>query len=129
MAADSRPRVLLGDDYSPLLTALHRLLEPACQVVGQATDGAALLEAAQAHQPDVVIVDLRMPKVNGFEVCRRLRLAQPAVKIVVLSAEDDPLIRAKVLDVGAADFVPKRAVAESLLATIQRVVTDTEPVS
>ena len=129
MTAETRPRVLLGDDYLPLLTALNHLLEPACEVIGQTTDGAALIDAALAQRPDIVLVDLRLPKVNGFEVCRRLRLALPSVKIVVLSAEDDPDIKARVRAAGAADFVPKRAVAESLLPTIQRVLTDAAPVA
>jgi two-component system response regulator DesR len=102
---------------------LQRLLEPTCEIVGRVTDGAALLDAALVHRPDLVIVDLRLPKVNGIDACRRLRLAQPTLKILVLSAEDDPHIRARVVAAGGVDFVPKRAVTESLLPAIQRAIS------
>ncbi len=121
--SEPRPRVLLADDYEPLLTALQRLLEPTCEIVGRVTDGAALLDAAPVLQPDLVIVDLRLPKVNGIDACRRLRVAQPGLKILVLSAEDDPHIRTRVVAAGGVDFVPKRAVAESLLPAIHRAIS------
>jgi DNA-binding NarL/FixJ family response regulator len=62
-----RPKVLLADDHSMLLEAFKRVLEPACEVVGCVTDGRALLEQAPRLQPEVVVVDIAMPRLNGLD--------------------------------------------------------------
>ena len=65
-----RPRVLVADDYTDLLVAFKRLLEPSCEVVGCITDGNALVESMARLQPDVIVVDLFIPPSNGLEICR-----------------------------------------------------------
>ena len=87
-----RPRVLL-DDHPEVLTALQRLLAPSCDVVGHVSDGPALLEAAKRLQPDVIVMDVRMPGSTGLETCRQVIEAVPRTKVVVLTAADDSAFR------------------------------------
>jgi DNA-binding NarL/FixJ family response regulator len=110
--------VLLADDYAGILTALRRLLEPSCDVVGCVEDGMAVVEAAATLRPDVVVVDLAIPRLNGLEACRRIRDAMPETKVVILTATDDEATTQKAYSVGASAFVVKYAGAERLLSAI-----------
>ena len=74
-----RPRVLLADDHPSLLTALKRLLAPDCDVVGSVTDGAAALAETTRLQPDVVVLDVFMPGLDGLEVCRAITHTNPTI--------------------------------------------------
>ena len=120
----AKPRVLLADDYVPLLKALTRLLERDCHLVGHATTVAELFELVEICQPDVVVLDISLPDRNGIEACRQLRLVQPAVKIVMLTAMDDERIREAALQAGASDFVTKALVHECLEAAIHSAVAE-----
>jgi DNA-binding response OmpR family regulator len=120
----AKPRVLLADDYVPLLKALTRLLEHDCHLVGYATTVAELFELVEICQPDVVVLDISLPDRNGIDACRQLRLVQPAVKIVMLTAMDDERIREAALQAGASDFVTKALVHECLEAAIHNAVSE-----
>jgi len=76
----SRPRVLVADDHADLVKAICRLLAMECDVVGSVADGSAVLEAAQRLRPDVIVVDLNLPNVNGLEACRQIRQAHPEMR-------------------------------------------------
>ena len=115
-----RPRVLLADDHAGILTALQRMLEPSCQVVGRVTDGSALLEAAERYQPDVIVLDVTMPELDGLEACRQIKMAAPHTRIVFLTAADDAAIRERALSLGASAFVVKYRAWEQLLPAILR---------
>ena len=115
----ARPRVLLADDYLPLLTAMERLLQEDSDVVSQVSTVAELLQEARAHRPDVVVMDLSLAAGSGIDVCRRLRVDHPEVRIVVISASDDDDIRAAVLNAGASAFVSKALMAERLIPAIR----------
>jgi DNA-binding NarL/FixJ family response regulator len=115
----ARPRVLLADDYPRLIAAINRLLgEHACEVVGTATDGVQLLEEAVRLRPDVVLVDLFMPKLNGLDACVELGRVLPQAKVVVLTADADPELRRAALTAGASAVVDKLAIATDLLPAI-----------
>jgi DNA-binding NarL/FixJ family response regulator len=119
MGPVARPRVLVADDYPRLIAAINRLLgEHACEVVGTATDGVQLLEEAVRLQPDVVLLDLFMPKLNGLDACLELGRLLPRAKIVVLTADADPDIRRAALAAGASAVVDKLAIATDLLPAI-----------
>ena len=120
----AKPRVLLADDYVPLLKALTRLLEHDCHLVGHATTVAELFEIVEICQPDVVVLDISLPDRNGIEACRQLRLVQPDVKIVMLTAMDDERIREAALQAGASDFVIKALVDEYLEPAIRSAVSE-----
>src|SRR5262245_24585817 len=114
-----KPRVLLADDHAEMLTALKRLLDPACEVVGLAVTGGALIEEAQRLQPDVAVVDLHLAGINGFEICRRLGRAIPNLKVVILTAADDPDLRERARTEGAS-FVSKYSAAYELVPAIEK---------
>ena len=118
----SRPRVLLADDQAFLHRLLTRLLAPTCEVIGALTDSTELLEAIARLQPDVVVVDLNMPKLSGFEACRLIRAAAPSVKVIILTADEEPRLRERALEVGAAGFVRKLRAGEELAAIVHDAV-------
>jgi len=121
MRSPLRPRVLLADDYPELVTAIGGLLAPDCDVVGSVADGDVLLEAAVRLQPDVIVLDLNMPNVNGLEACRQITQVNPAIKVIVLTALADAIIMQKALEFGASAFIAKQAIADDLLSAIKRV--------
>ena len=120
----NRPRVLVADDHPDLVKAVCRLLAVECDVVGTVADGSAVLAAAQRLQPDVVVVDLNLPNVNGLEACRQITQAHPEMKVIVFTAMNDPDVRQRSLEVGASAFVFKMAGNGDLLATVKRLYAD-----
>ena len=114
-----RPRVLLAEDYDALLVALRRLLAPSCDVVGSVADGLAVVDAAVRLRPDVVVIDLNLPTMNGLEACRRIRAAVPLSKIVLITAADDDTVRDRAFELGASAFVLKHRVVDDLGPAIQ----------
>ena len=120
----SRPRVLVADDHADLVKAICRLLAMECDVVGSVADGSAVLEAAQRLRPDVIVVDLNLPNVNGLEACRQIRQAHPEMKVIVFTAMNDPDVRQRSLEVGASAFVFKMAGNGDLLSTVKRLHAD-----
>ena len=117
----ARPRVLIADDYPAMVKAVSRLLSLDCDVVGSVGDGGALLETARRLQPDVIVLDLNLPHVDGLEACRQLTQQNPAVKVVVFTAMIDFEVEHRSLAVGASAFVSKLAPVEDLRSAVQRV--------
>ena len=115
-----RPRVLLADDYPGMVKAVSRLLTLDCDVVGSVADGSALLEAVERLQPDVIVLDVNLPKIHGLEACRQVKRSNPNVKVVVFTASMDPDIKQQFLEAGASDYVSKTGV-EDLLSAIKRL--------
>lgn len=122
-SATPRPRVLLADDYPGMVKAVSRLLTLDCDVVGSVADGSALLEAAAQLQPDVIVLDVNLPKIHGLEACRQVLRANPKVKVVVFTAMTDPDIKQQFLDAGASAYVSKTGV-EDLLSAIKQLSID-----
>ena len=85
-----RPRVILADDHTLILDALKNLLEPEFEVVGMFADGRALLEGAASLNPNVIVLDISMPGMNGLNAGERLKQAMPLVKLVYLTMNHDP---------------------------------------
>ena len=120
--APRRPRVLVAEDHAEVAKAVCRVLALDCEVVGSVADGSAVLEAVQRLQPDVIVIDLNLPNVNGLEACRQLMQVNPKTKVIVFTAMDDPEIRQRSLEVGASAFVSKMAVdGDDLLSTVKRL--------
>lgn len=122
MSVPKRPRVVLADDYPAIITALQRLLAPFCDIVGHVTSGTELLEAVATLSPDVVIADVRLPDMSGIEACRVIQQSMPRTKVIVLSADDDPEVRKRALEVGASAFVRKHQVVDDLEPAIQQAL-------
>jgi DNA-binding NarL/FixJ family response regulator len=93
-----RPRILLADDHTMLLDAFRRLLEPRCEIVGTACDGRALIDLAANTRPDVIVLDIAMPGLNGIDACAQLRRKMPGIRLVFLTVNEDPDIAAEAIN-------------------------------
>lgn len=120
----SKPRVLLADDHALVLEGFKKLLEEHCQVVGSVEDGRALLDAAKRLQPDIVVLDISMPKLNGLDAARRLRkmIPQPRLIFVTVHADQDYVTQA--FKAGASAYLLKRSAGSELLQAIDAVKND-----
>ena len=118
----TRPRVLLADDHLMLLDALKGLLEPAYSVVGLVLEGRALLKAADRLRPDVVVLDIAMPHLNGLDAGRQLRKKMPAVKLIFLTMNEDPYMVGEAFRAGASAFLLKQAAGMELTDAIAKVL-------
>ncbi len=116
-----RPRVLLADDHKLLLEAFQKLLEPDCEVVGSVTDGRALLAAASELEPDIIVLDISMPKLNGLDAGRQIKKMMPDVKLIFLTVNEDPDFVSEAFRVGASGYLLKRSAASELFQAIQNV--------
>ena len=117
----TRPRVLLADDHRLLREAFAQLLESECDVVGVVADGRAVLAEAPTLQPDIVVLDVAMPLLNGLDTARQLRKLMPDVKLIFLTVSEDPEVAAEAFRVGAAGFLLKNSAASELLQAIREV--------
>lgn len=116
-----RPRVLLADDHRLLREAFAQLLAPTCDVVGTVADGRELLRAAPLLRPDIVILDIAMPLLNGLDAARQLKRTMPAVHIIFLTVSEDPDLAAEAFRSGAAGFLLKNSAASELSRAIEEV--------
>src|SRR3954468_11272849 len=116
-----RPRVLLADDHRLIREAFAQLLEPGCDVVGAVADGRALLAAAQDLRPDIVVLDIAMPLLNGLDAARQLKRLIPEIKLIFLTVSEDPDLAAEAFRAGASGFLLKNSAASELLRSIQEV--------
>ena len=114
-----RARILLADDHTIILEAFKNLIEPEFEVVGTVADGRALLNAAEVLRPDLVMLDVSMPLLNGLEAGRRLKQVLPAVKLVYLTMNQDKDIAAEAFRVGAAGFLLKNSAASELVPALR----------
>jgi DNA-binding NarL/FixJ family response regulator len=117
-----RPRVVLADDHRLLREALTQVLQPKCDVVGTVGDGRALLVAAAELRPDVVVVDIGMPLLNGLDAARQLRQSMPEVKIVILTVNEDPDLAADAVRAGASSYLLKNSAAAELVQAIEEAM-------
>jgi len=115
----SRPRVLLADDHRLLVDAFRNFLEPLCEVVGAVGDGRALLDVAPALKPDVVVIDIAMPRLNGLEAGRRLKQTMPVIKLIYLTMNEDPDLAVQAMRGGASGYLLKTSAASELSHAIQ----------
>jgi len=114
----TKPRILLADDHTLFVEALQKVLEPEFTLVGSVGDGRALLDAAPRLAPDVILLDLSMPLLNGIDAAQLLRRLVPEVKIVFLSMHGDPTYVTEAFRAGASGYVLKRASAAELIQAI-----------
>ncbi|HTM18420.1 MAG TPA: response regulator transcription factor [Terracidiphilus sp.] len=118
-----RPRVLLADDHTLVLEGLRKILEPECEVVGAVEDGRSLLVTAKQLQPDIILLDISMPLLNGVEAARRLRAAAPDAKVIFVTMHADATYVAGAFRAGASGYVLKRCASVELLKAINQVLT------
>jgi len=118
----NRPRVLLADDHTLLLEAFEKLLIDEFDVVGAVSDGRALVAAVATLRPDVVVVDVSMPLLNGIDATRQIKQAQPETRIIILTMNEDPDLAAEAFRAGASGYLLKRSAASELGAAIREVM-------
>ena len=116
-------KVLLADDHHIVCEGFRHLLGVVkdIEVIGEAHNGREAISLAQLHRPDVIVMDLAMPLLNGLEATRQILESQPAAKIIVLSGHDDDEHIKRVVDVGASGYLFKQTSAQSLTQAIREV--------
>ena len=117
-----KPRVLMADDHSMILAGLRKLVEGECEVVGTVEDGRALVEAAQKLRPDLILLDISMPLLNGLEATRQLTKLVPESKVIILTMHASPTYATEAFQAGASGYLLKRSAASELNQAIQSVL-------
>ena len=117
-----RIRLLLADDHPMICAGFQKLLEPLYEVVGCVEDGLALLEAVEELKPDVVLVDIGMPLLNGLDAAREIKKREPHVKLIFLTMNADVDIAAQALQGGASGYLLKTSQSSELLRAVHDVV-------
>jgi DNA-binding NarL/FixJ family response regulator len=123
----SRPRILLADDH--LLDGLRHLLERHYDLVGTVQDGQSVVSAAQRLQPDLVLMDVAMPVLNGLQAGQRLREQQPKIKLLYVSMYADPPYVEEAMRIGASGYVLKRSGWEELSRAIEAALAGKQYIS
>lgn len=118
----NRTRVLLADDHPLFLAALGALVEAECDVVGAVSDGRALMEAASRLKPDVIVVDISLPLLNGIDAARQIKKEQPEAKILFLTMHANPAYLKEALVAGATGYLLKTSAREELLGALRDVI-------
>ena len=118
----ARIKILLADDHTLYCNLLRELLEPEYEVVGSVADGRELLKAAETLRPDVVLVDIGMPLLNGLEAGQRLKKANPTVKLIYLTMNNNIEYAREALQGGASAFVLKNSEKSHLLQAIREAL-------
>ena len=116
-----RPRVLIADDHPTIRAALERLLGSTCDIVASVAGGRDAVEAAARLVPDVVVLDISMPDLDGIAACRQLHGTLPALHVILMSGTDEEAIRTAALHAGADGFVLKVEAARELVRIIQQI--------
>jgi DNA-binding NarL/FixJ family response regulator len=117
-----RPRLLLADDHTMFSQGLQSLLEDEFDLVGAVADGQALVEAAGRLNPDVIVVDISMPLMNGLEAVRQLKKEGVTAKVIFLTMHADDRLLAEAFKCGGSGYVLKQSAGEELIAGIRQVL-------
>lgn len=118
----TRPRVLIADDHSIVLAGIRKLVETEGEVVSTVEDGRALVEEAQRLRPDIIILDISMPLLNGLDAARQLRKLVPESRLIFLTMHATPTYATEAFKIGASGYLIKRSAASELKQAIQAVV-------
>lgn len=114
--------MLLADDHQMLVDALKGVLEPRCEVVGAVGDGRELLKAAAKLQPDIIVLDVAMPQLNGLDAARHLKPTMPKVKFIFMTMHEDPDLVGEAFRAGASAFLLKGQAAFELTDAVEKVL-------
>lgn len=118
----NKPRLILADDHKLLLEGFRVLLEPRYEVVGAVSDGHALLESARLLNPDVVVLDIGMPLLNGLDAARQMKVKMPGIKIIFLTMNRDPELAMEALRAGASGYLLKSSAGSELFHAIEEAL-------
>ena len=115
-------RILLADDHVLVAEGIQKLLEPEYELVGIVADGRSLVAAAAKLQPDIVVVDISLPLLNGLDASQQLKKNNPNLKIIVLTMHSEPNFVTQAFRVGVSGYVLKQSVGSELVQAIREVV-------
>jgi len=118
-----RPRIVLADDHSLLLGAFKSFLEPEFEVVGTFLDGRTLVDNVKDLNPDVIVLDIGMPGMNGLSAGQKLKQEIPSVKLIYLTMNQDPDLAAEAFKLGASGYLLKSSAASELAFAIREALT------
>jgi DNA-binding NarL/FixJ family response regulator len=118
----SKPRVLIADDHTLVVEAFETLLAPACDVIGHVADGRAMVAAARTHRPDVIVVDVGMPLLNGLDAGRQVKQFDASIRLVFVTMNEDADLAAEAFRAGASAYLLKRSASSELLDAIREVM-------
>jgi len=124
-----RARIFLADDHSLLLDAFSKLLEQKYDIVGTATDGRMMLKMVTKLAPDLVLMDIAMPNLNGFDAGEKLKKILPDTKLVFLTVNEDPDMVNEALRIGASGYLLKSSASSELFQAIDAVLNSRNYVS
>jgi len=117
-----KAQILLADDHTLVVAALRLLLQPEFDVVGTVYDGRALLKAAAKLEPDVVVMDIGMPLLNGLDAGEQLKASHPAIKVIYLTQNQDPVYAAEAFRRGASGYLLKNSAGSELTTAIHKAL-------
>jgi DNA-binding NarL/FixJ family response regulator len=118
----NRPRVLLADDHTLVVEGFRKLLEPEFDVVGAVEDGRTLLDVAPRLQPDVILLDIAMPLLNGIDAARQLKKIVPHAKLIFVTMHADAAYVTEAFRAGGSGYLLKRSAATELLVAVREVL-------
>src|SRR3954449_4795479 len=117
-----RPRVIVADDHTLLAEAFSKLLSAEFDVIAQVGDGRALVEAVRQQRPDLVVLDLAMPLLNGLEAARQIKQIDRSIRLVFVTMNEDPDLAAEAFRAGASAYLLKRSAGSELLTAIREAM-------
>ena len=125
----SKARLVIADDHSIVLEAYRQLLEPEYTVVGTASNGQELLAIAPKLSPDVILLDISMPTLNGLDVARQLKAAVPHAKLIFVTMMSEPFYISQAFAIGASAYVLKQSASTELLSALSAALKNQRYVS
>ncbi len=117
-----QPRILMADDQAIVLAGLRKLVEAEGEVVGMGEDGRSLVDATQQLRPDIVLLDISMPLLNGLDAARQISKLAPESKLIFLNMHATPTYATEAFKAGASGYLIKRSAAVELKQAIQAVM-------
>ncbi|MBA2484487.1 MAG: response regulator transcription factor [Nitrospira sp.] len=117
-----KPRVLIADDHTLVAEGVEKLLEHEFQLCGRVADGRALVRAVEKDKPDIALVDIALPLLNGLDACRQIRKTSPEVKLLILTMHGEQYFVTEAFRAGVSGYVLKQSVAEELVFAIKEVL-------
>lgn len=117
-----KPRVLLADDHRIVAEGLRSLLEPEFELIGIVEDGRALIDASEKLRPDVIIVDISMPLLNGIEAVRKIKKVNKDVKVIFLTMHPDVTYAVSAMEAGAQGYVLKHSAPSELTTAVRKAL-------
>jgi DNA-binding NarL/FixJ family response regulator len=118
----AKPRIIIADDHTMLVEAFEKLLSPECDIVAKVADGRALVNAVRELRPDLVVLDLAMPLLNGLDAARQIKQFDRSIRLVFLTMNEDPDLAAEAFRMGGAAYLLKRSAGSELLTAIREAM-------